>query len=90
MLPGVTGLRGPLSCLTQARTGILFGALGAARDCLETAIDYAGTRTVFGITPGRLPADPGQTRRHDDRLDRRLPDGAAHRPHRRPRARRPP
>jgi glutaryl-CoA dehydrogenase len=48
MLPGVTGLRGPLSCLTQARTGILFGALGAARDCLETAIDYAGSRTVFG------------------------------------------
>jgi glutaryl-CoA dehydrogenase len=48
LLPGVTGLRGPLSCLTQARTGILFGALGAARDCLETAIDYAATRTVFG------------------------------------------
>ena len=48
LLPGVSGLRGPLSCLTQARTGILFGALGAARDCLETAIDYASTRTVFG------------------------------------------
>ena len=48
LLPGVTGLRGPLSCLTQARTGILFGALGAGRDCLETAIDYAATRTVFG------------------------------------------
>ena len=41
-------MRGPLSCLTQARTGILFGALGAGRDCLETAIDYAATRTVFG------------------------------------------
>jgi glutaryl-CoA dehydrogenase len=48
VLPGVTGLRGPLSCLTQARTGILFGALGAGRDCLETALDYAATRTVFG------------------------------------------
>jgi glutaryl-CoA dehydrogenase len=48
LLPGVAGLKGPLSCLTQARTGILFGALGAARDCLEVALDYAATRTVFG------------------------------------------
>src|ERR1700709_807980 len=39
VLPGVTGLRGPLSCLTQARAGILFGALGAGRDALATAID---------------------------------------------------
>jgi glutaryl-CoA dehydrogenase len=38
MLPGVRGLRGPLSCLNEARFGIAFGALGAARDCLETAI----------------------------------------------------
>ncbi len=42
------GLGGPLSCLTQARTGILFGALGAARDCLATALDYAAEREVFG------------------------------------------
>lgn len=48
VLPGVQGLRGPLSCLTEARTGILFGALGAARDCLATAIDYAGSRSQFG------------------------------------------
>ncbi len=47
VLPEVTGLRGPLSCLTEARFGIVFGALGAARDCLETAIDYAGSRLVF-------------------------------------------
>ena len=47
-LPDARGLGGPLSCLTQARTGILFGALGAARDCLATAIDYARERTVFG------------------------------------------
>jgi glutaryl-CoA dehydrogenase len=47
VLPGVTGLRGPLSCLNEARFGIVFGALGAARDCLETAISYAGTREVF-------------------------------------------
>jgi glutaryl-CoA dehydrogenase len=47
VLPGVAGLRGPLSCLNEARFGIVFGALGAARDCLETAIGYAGTREVF-------------------------------------------
>jgi glutaryl-CoA dehydrogenase len=47
MLPEVEGLRGPLSCLNEARYGIVFGALGAARDCLETAIDYAADREVF-------------------------------------------
>ena len=47
VLGEVTGLRGPLSCLNEARFGIVFGALGAARDCLETAIEYAGTREVF-------------------------------------------
>ncbi len=48
LLPDARGLKAPLSCLTQARTGILFGALGAARDCLEVALDYVSTRTVFG------------------------------------------
>jgi glutaryl-CoA dehydrogenase len=48
VLPGVSGLKGPLSCLGQARAGIVFGALGAARDCLATAIDYATTRRQFG------------------------------------------
>lgn len=47
MLPGVTGLRGPLSCLNEARFGIVFGSVGAARDCLEAAIAYAGDRQVF-------------------------------------------
>ena len=47
LLPEAEGLRGPLSCLNEARFGIVFGAVGAARDCLETAIDYAGTREVF-------------------------------------------
>ena len=47
MLPEAQGLRGPLSCLNEARFGIVFGAIGAARDCLETAIDYASTRMVF-------------------------------------------
>jgi glutaryl-CoA dehydrogenase len=47
VLPDATGLRGPLSCLNEARFGIVFGVLGAARDCLETAIDYAISRDVF-------------------------------------------
>lgn len=47
-LPEAVGLRAPLSCLTQARLGIVFGALGAARDCLQTAIAYATSREQFG------------------------------------------
>jgi len=47
ILPGARGLSGPLGCLTEARFGIIFGVLGAARDCLETAIAYAGERLVF-------------------------------------------
>jgi glutaryl-CoA dehydrogenase len=47
VLPEVAGLSGPLSCLTEARYGIVFGALGAARDCLETAISYAESREIF-------------------------------------------
>ncbi|HZA31236.1 MAG TPA: acyl-CoA dehydrogenase family protein [Propionibacteriaceae bacterium] len=47
VLPDVVGLRGPLSCLNEARFGIIFGALGAARDCLDAALDYVGTREVF-------------------------------------------
>lgn len=47
VLPGVVGLKGPLACLNEARFGIAFGTLGAARDCLETAIDYAGARVQF-------------------------------------------
>src|SRR5690606_19795228 len=48
MLPEARGLRGPLSCLTEARGGIAWGALGAARECLETAISYACDREQFG------------------------------------------
>lgn len=46
-LPEARGLGAPLSCLNEARFGIVFGALGAARDSLEAAIDYAATRDVF-------------------------------------------
>ena len=47
VLPGVVGLRGPLSCLNEARFGIAFGTLGAARDCLETALTYSVEREQF-------------------------------------------
>ncbi|OAK51084.1 acyl-CoA dehydrogenase family protein [Rhodococcoides kyotonense] len=47
MLPEARGLGGPLGCLNEARFGIVFGAMGAARDCLESAIEYSKTREVF-------------------------------------------
>ncbi len=47
ILPGVKGLKGPLSCLNEARFGIIFGTMGAARDCLETAISYSIDREQF-------------------------------------------
>jgi len=48
MLPGARGLRGPFSCLDEARFGIVWGVTGAARDCLERALRYAGEREQFG------------------------------------------
>jgi glutaryl-CoA dehydrogenase len=48
VLPGVQGLKGPLSCLSEARYGILWGVTGAARTCFETAAEYARTREQFG------------------------------------------
>lgn len=47
-LPGVTGLKGPLSCLSHARYGIVWGAMGAARSSFEAALEYAKTREQFG------------------------------------------
>ena len=92
VLPEVTGLRGPLSCLNEARYGILWGALGAARSCYETALEYAGTRIQFGAPLGVLPAHPGEARQHGGRARQGPAAGAALRPaegHRqaRPRAR---
>ncbi|MFC3894606.1 acyl-CoA dehydrogenase family protein [Lentzea rhizosphaerae] len=46
-LPLATSLRAPLSCLNEARFGIVFGAVGAARDSLQAALDYSGTRIQF-------------------------------------------
>ena len=48
VLPGVVGLKGPLSCLNQARYGIAWGVIGAAQACLKQLLDYTATRTLFG------------------------------------------
>ncbi len=48
LLPGASSLRGPLSCLNEARFGIVFGSVGAGRACFESALDYAKERIVFG------------------------------------------
>jgi len=53
VLPGVAGLKGPLSCLTEARYGIAWGVTGAARTCLESAVGYARTREQFGKPIGQ-------------------------------------
>ncbi|HEY8466936.1 MAG TPA: acyl-CoA dehydrogenase family protein, partial [Solirubrobacterales bacterium] len=48
LLPGATSLRGPLSCLNEARFGIVWGVVGAARACFEAALDYSREREQFG------------------------------------------
>ena len=47
VLPDAAGLSGPLSCLDEARFGIVFGSMGAARNCLHTALQYAAERPIF-------------------------------------------
>jgi glutaryl-CoA dehydrogenase len=51
ILPGVRGMKGPLSCLTAARFGIAWGVIGAARACFDSALDYAKNRVQFGGKP---------------------------------------
>ena len=52
----MTGLRGPLSCLNEARFGIIWGAMGAARACFESALKYSKTRVQFERPIGVVPA----------------------------------
>jgi glutaryl-CoA dehydrogenase len=60
MLPGVSGLKGPLSCLSEARYGISWGVTGAARSCLEAAAGYARTREQFGKPIGSFQLTQGK------------------------------
>jgi glutaryl-CoA dehydrogenase len=53
-LPGVRGLKGPLSCLNEARYGIVWGVMGAARACYESALEYSKTRVQFGKPIGQF------------------------------------
>jgi glutaryl-CoA dehydrogenase len=54
VLPGVVGLKGPLSCLSEARYGIVWGAMGAARACFESALEFAKTRVQWGKPIGEF------------------------------------
>ena len=54
VLPGVIGMKGPLSCLSEARFGIVWGAMGAARACVESALEYAKTRVQWGKPIGQF------------------------------------
>jgi glutaryl-CoA dehydrogenase len=60
VLPGVSGLKGPLSCLTEARFGIAWGVTGAARTCLESAVSYAKSREQFGKPIGSFQLTQGK------------------------------
>ena len=64
MLPGAAGLKAPLSCLNEARYGIVWGVMGAARACFATALDYAGTREQFDRPIASLPAHAEEARGH--------------------------
>ncbi|GAA2723063.1 MULTISPECIES: acyl-CoA dehydrogenase family protein [Streptomyces] len=60
VLPEATGLRAPLGCLNHARYGIVWGAMGAARTCFETALEYARTREQFGRPIGGFQLTQGK------------------------------
>jgi glutaryl-CoA dehydrogenase len=60
VLAGVKGLKGPLSCLTEARFGIIWGVTGAARSCLEAAVEYSTTREQFGKKIGGFQLTQGK------------------------------
>lgn len=62
VFPEVCGLVGPLSCLNEARYGIVWGAMGAARKSFQTALEYAGQREQFGRPISGLPHSPNHPR----------------------------
>ena len=77
MLPGAAGLKAPLSCLDEARYGIVWGAMGAARACFATALNYAGTREQFDRPIASLPAHAEEAGRHGAGAEQGVAAGAA-------------
>lgn len=76
-LPDARGLSGPLACLSEARFGIVFGSVGAARDCMQTTLDYVGTRQVFDKPLAGISTDACQDRRHGRRARQSAAAGTA-------------
>ena len=67
ILPNIKGLKGPLSCLTKARYGIAWGAIGAAMDCYDTALRYSKERIQFDKPIGGISIAAKKTGRNDYR-----------------------
>ena len=80
ILPKSGGLKSPLSCLTQARYGIAWGAIGAAMACYDEAVRYAKNRVMFDRPIGADPDPAGAARRHADRDHQGAAPDAAARP----------
>ncbi|MEV7012909.1 acyl-CoA dehydrogenase family protein [Streptosporangium sp. NPDC051022] len=88
VLPLAEGIKGPLTCLSEARFGIVWGVVGAARSCFEAALDYSRTRTQFGrpigafqLTQGKLAdmlIDVNQANLTAMRIGRLKDEGALH------------
>ena len=64
VLPNVVGLKGPFACLNEARYGIIWGAMGAARDSYETALRYSQQREPVRQAARRRSSSPSEARRH--------------------------
>ena len=79
--PEVDSLRGPLSCLNEARYGIVWGAVGAARACFEAALDYAKERMVFGKPIAGYQLTQQKLAEMALEINRAHARRAAHRPH---------
>ena len=77
ILPNVSGLAGPFGCLNVARTGIAWGAIGAAEFCWHRARDYVLDAQAVRPAARRQPAGPEKARRHADRDHARPARGAA-------------
>ena len=67
LLPGVTGLKGPFTCLNSARFGISWGALGAAEACYAIGAAICARPQAVRPPARRQPADPEEARGHGDR-----------------------